>query len=57
MKPRALDDPESGMPVARYPEYDYETRSERPDWTTVVEYPQGAGRDPVSRPFATGIRI
>ncbi len=43
VKPRAPDDPESGMPVARYPEYDYETRSERPDWTTVVEYPARRG--------------
>lgn len=27
-----------GMPVARYPEFDYATGHERPDWTTLVEY-------------------
>ena len=27
-----------GVPVARYPEYDYATGRERPDWTTVIEY-------------------
>ena len=27
-----------GLPVARYPEYDYQTGRERPDWATVVEY-------------------
>lgn len=29
---------EGGMPVARYPEYDYQTGRERGEWTTVVEY-------------------
>lgn len=29
---------EEGIPVARYPEYDYVTGRERADWTTVVEY-------------------
>jgi nitric oxide reductase NorD protein len=29
---------EEGMPVARYPEYDYLAGRERPDWTTIVEY-------------------
>ncbi|MEX0924041.1 MAG: VWA domain-containing protein [Rhodovibrionaceae bacterium] len=29
---------EAGIPVARYPEYDYATGRERADWTTVVEY-------------------
>lgn len=32
-----------GVPVARYPEFDYETGHERPDWTTVVEYVPKAG--------------
>ena len=27
-----------GLPVASYPEYDYQTGRERPDWATVVEY-------------------
>ena len=27
-----------GIPVARYPEFDYATGYERPDWSTVVEY-------------------
>lgn len=29
---------QEGLPVARYPEYDYKTGRSRPDWTTVVEY-------------------
>lgn len=29
---------ENGMPVARYPEYDYVTGRSRPDWATVVEH-------------------
>ena len=28
-----------GVPVARYPEYDYATGRERPEWTTVIECP------------------
>ncbi|MEM6679639.1 MAG: VWA domain-containing protein [Pseudomonadota bacterium] len=39
----AAPDPESGVPVARYPEYDYQAGVERPDWTTVVEYPPRLG--------------
>ena len=27
-----------GLPVARYPEYDYVTGKERSEWTTIVEY-------------------
>lgn len=27
-----------GIPVARYPEYDYLTGRSRPEWTTIVEY-------------------
>lgn len=27
-----------GIPIARYPEYDYQTGRERPEWATVVEY-------------------
>ncbi len=29
---------EEGIPVARYPEYDYMTGRSRPDWTTIVEH-------------------
>ncbi len=29
---------EDGIPVARYPEYDYATGRERAEWTTLVEY-------------------
>ena len=29
---------EDGVPVARYPEYDYVTGRSRPEWTTIVEY-------------------
>lgn len=29
--------PVDGIPVARYPEYDYQAGRERPDWTTVLE--------------------
>jgi len=29
---------DEGIPVARYPEYDYVTGRERADWTTIVEY-------------------
>lgn len=32
------DSPEQGMPVARYPEYDYATGRARGEWTTLVEY-------------------
>lgn len=35
---------ESGIPVARYPEWDYVIASQRPDWTTVVEFPIVPGR-------------
>jgi nitric oxide reductase NorD protein len=37
------EDPEAGRPVATYPEYDFATGRERPDWTTVSEYPAAAG--------------
>ena len=35
---------EDGIPVARYPEYDYTIGRDRADWTTIVEYtpPPGA---------------
>jgi nitric oxide reductase NorD protein len=38
---------QDGVPVARYPEYDYVTSSNRPDWTTLVEFapPPGNARD------------
>ena len=34
---------EGGMPVARHPEYDYQTGRERSEWTTVVEHDPPAG--------------
>ncbi len=34
---------EDGMPVARYPEYDYQTGRDRSEWTTVLEYKPPAG--------------
>ena len=37
-----------GVPVARYPEFDYATGHERPDWTTLLEYIPLAG-DPALR--------
>ena len=36
-----------GVPVARYPEFDYATGHERPDWTTLLEYIPLAG-DPAA---------
>lgn len=35
--------PDQGIPVARYPEYDYVTGRERGDWTTLVEYRPAPG--------------
>lgn len=35
---------EAGIPVARYPEYDYATGRERAEWTTLVEYQPEPGR-------------
>lgn len=37
-KARIAEVPDTGVPVARYPEYDYQAGCERPDWTTVVEH-------------------
>lgn len=34
---------EAGVPVARYPEWDYVIGRERADWTTVIEYPGAPG--------------
>lgn len=34
---------DEGIPVARYPEYDYVTGRERADWTTIVEFPPKPG--------------
>jgi hypothetical protein len=34
---------EQGVPVARYPEWDYLVGRERDDWTTIVEYPSPPG--------------
>jgi uncharacterized protein with von Willebrand factor type A (vWA) domain len=36
-------DEEAGIPVARYGEWDYAIGRERPDWTTVVEFPVDPG--------------
>ena len=45
-KPVGADsDPEEmGVPVARYPEWDYAIGSDRPEWTTIVELPPPEGR-------------
>lgn len=32
-----------GVPVARYPEWDYSIGLERPEWTTIVDYQPAAG--------------
>ena len=45
---------EEGLPVARYPEFDYVTGHERADWTTLLEYqprpgPAGLVRDILER--------
>jgi hypothetical protein len=48
VKPINMDMVEQdGIPVARYPEYDYVTGSNRPDWTTLVEFlpPPGNASD------------
>ncbi|MFQ5785891.1 MAG: nitric oxide reductase activation protein NorD [Alphaproteobacteria bacterium] len=44
--PAAADEPveEAGVPVARYPEWDYVIGRVRPQWTTVVECPANEGR-------------
>jgi nitric oxide reductase NorD protein len=39
-----LEDTEVGIPVARYPEWDYMINRERGDWTTVLEYNPSDGR-------------
>jgi nitric oxide reductase NorD protein len=38
------EDTEVGIPVARYPEWDYLINRERADWTTVLEYNPSDGR-------------
>lgn len=46
VKPRGHEDEapeEPGVPVARYPEYDYDIGRDRPDWTTIVECPAEPG--------------
>ena len=40
----APPDEEAGVPVARYPEWDYLIRRDRADWATIVEYPAPEGR-------------
>ena len=47
VSPYAFED--DGMPVARYPEYDYVTGHERPEWTTLVEYRPKPGPEYVVR--------
>jgi uncharacterized protein YegL len=43
-KPVKLEVSEAeGVPVARYPEFDYMAGYDRPDWTTLVEYSPPAG--------------
>jgi hypothetical protein len=37
-------DKEVGVPVARYPEWDYVIRRHRADWTTIVDYAARQGR-------------
>ena len=38
-KPVQLEIQQSeGIPIARYPEFDYLTGRERPDWTTIIDY-------------------
>lgn len=34
---------DAAVPIAKYPEWDYLIGRERPDWTTVVDYPAQAG--------------
>ena len=46
VKPHSHEDEapeEPGVPVARYPEYDYDIGRDRPDWTTIVECPAEPG--------------
>jgi len=38
VSPISVQDEEAGIPIARYPEYDYVAACERSDWTTLVEY-------------------
>ncbi|MEM9198647.1 MAG: VWA domain-containing protein [Pseudomonadota bacterium] len=40
---RPAETQEASLPVARYPEYDYQASRDRPDWTTVVEHPPNLG--------------
>ena len=35
--------PDEGVPIARYPEWDYEIGRDRPEWTTVLDFPTRAG--------------
>ena len=47
---RPAPDAELGVPVARYPEWDFLIGGDRSDWTTVVEYPAAEGRaEPIDR--------
>jgi hypothetical protein len=43
VRPVAPDAADTGIAVARYPEYDYEARVERADWTTVLDCPLPSG--------------
>jgi len=42
----ALPD-DAGIPVARYPEWDYELGRDRPDWTTILDVPAAPGQGDV----------
>lgn len=49
-RPVAPPEEEGGVPVARYPEWDYVIGKDRPDWTTIVEFPTPLGaRDAIDR--------
>ncbi|HLJ64675.1 MAG TPA: VWA domain-containing protein [Stellaceae bacterium] len=36
---------EVGIPIARYPEWDYRIGADRPEWTTLVEFPGRLGEE------------
>lgn len=38
---------DAGVPVARYPEWDYQLGRDRPDWTTILDVPVMPGRSDV----------
>jgi nitric oxide reductase NorD protein len=46
-RPLVAEEDETGVEVARYPEWDYLIGRERQDWTTVLEYEPALGRPSV----------